>query len=68
MSNLTDILKNGVVQQGRQVTMIMVTAESDLADLNDYGYEPGSLAYTTGFKDIWQLGADGTWVNVLEEG
>ena len=44
---------------------VMVTAKSDLDSLS--GYEPSSIAYTAGFKNIWQLGADGTWVAIVEE-
>lgn len=44
---------------------VMVTAKSDLASLS--GYEPSTIAYTAGFKNIWQLGADGNWVAIIEE-
>lgn len=44
---------------------VMVTAKSDLDNLN--GYEPSTIAYTAGLKNIWQLGADGTWVAIIEE-
>ena len=44
---------------------VMVTAKSDLDNLS--GYEPSTIAYTAGLKNIWQLGADGTWVAIIEE-
>ena len=44
---------------------VMVTAKSDLDSLS--GYEPSTIAYTAGLKNIWQLGADGTWVAIIEE-
>ena len=43
----------------------MVTDKSDLDSLS--GYEPSTIAYTAGLKNIWQLGADGTWVAIIEE-
>ena len=44
---------------------VMVTAKSDLDSLS--GYEPSTIAYTAGLKNIWQLGADGTWEAIVEE-
>lgn len=41
---------------------VMVTAESDLANLPDY--QPGTLAFTAGFATMWQKDAEGTWQEV----
>lgn len=56
----------GNLQRNAQVSSIMVTSENDLENLpNDY--LPGSIAYTPGFKLMWQLAADGTtWVSLLD--
>lgn len=43
-------------------TSIMVSAQSDLAKLADY--PAGVLAFTAGYKQIWQKAVDGTWVEV----
>jgi len=67
LSNLIDYLKNGIVEQGRQVQCVLVGAESDLASLAPYGYEPGTIAHTAGFKNMWQLDVDGTWVDMLND-
>lgn len=59
----TDYLQGGVVYKNAPTKAVMVDSESDLSDLA--GYEPGSVAYTAGFKAMWQLSADGTWVSVF---
>jgi len=53
---------DGVLREDVPGKEVMVTAESDLAGLPDY--QPGTLAYTAGFKKIWHKAADGTWVEV----
>ena len=52
----------GVNQRG-----VMVTAEADLANLPTELYAPGSVAFTAGFKAMWQLGADGEWVDMMAD-
>lgn len=59
----TDYLLDGVVYKNAPTKSVMVTAETDLADLE--GYEPGTVAYTAGFTAMWQLSADGTWVSMI---
>ena len=42
----------------------MVESQSKLADIPDA--QPGTIAYTAGFKAMWQLDTDGvTWVSVV---
>ena len=62
---LNDYIKNGIVEQGRQARMVLVNSENDLEALGPYGYEPGTLAYTAGFAQMWQLSASGEWVSVF---
>ena len=59
----TDYLLDGVIYKNAPTKAVMVTEESDLADLT--GYDPGSVAYTAGFKAMWQLSADGTWESII---
>lgn len=59
----TDYVQDGVVYKNAPTKAILVTAQSDLANLT--GYEPGSIAYTAGFKAMWQLSADGTWESII---
>lgn len=65
-----DYVKDGVLYGGAYVGVVMVESESDLDSLPDT-YQPGSLAFTAGYQQMWQLAADGTWVEIgstAEEG
>ena len=44
---------------------IMIEDESELASLEGYGVECGSVAFTAGYKKMWQLAEDGTWVSIV---
>ena len=44
---------------------VMITAESDLENLT--GYEPSTIAFTAGYDNMWQLGADGEWHVIITE-
>ena len=59
-----DYVKDGELHRGGPAPSIMVTAQADLANLPD-DYPPGTMAYTAGFKAMWQLAADGTWVSLM---
>lgn len=67
-SALLDYVQNGVLHVNSEARAVCVTGQNDLAELT--GYSPGSIAFTAGYKNIWQLGADGAWVDLLgsEEG
>lgn len=54
---------NGDIHQNVQAANVMVKAQDDLASLTDY--EPGTVAFTAGFKNVWQKKADGTWESLL---
>ncbi len=58
-----DYVQNGVIYTGAKAESVMVTSQSDLEQLS--GYAPGTIAYTAGFTDMWQLAADGTWVSCV---
>ena len=53
---------DGVLREDVPCKGVMVTAESDLANLPDY--QPGTLAFTAGFGSMWQKDAEGTWQEV----
>ena len=61
-----DYIKNGTVYQGQQTFSIQVADETELNSLLDYGYTPGTIAHTPGYKQVWELAADGTWTSVFE--
>ena len=60
---VNDVVKDNVLHKSIPVNVVLVTAEADLADLPEY--PTGTIAYTTGFQAMWQLGADGEWVSVI---
>ena len=62
---VTDYVKDGILYQGAPTSVVMVESYSDLAGLAGH-YEPGTVAYTAGYKAMWQLAADGTWVDMME--
>lgn len=55
----------GELHLNNESRAVMVTAESDLAQLD--GYLPGAVAYTAGFGSMWQLDASGSWVSMSED-
>ena len=58
-----DYVLGGEIHKNAPIAVILVGSESDLALLAGK-YEPGAVAYTAGFVNIWQLGIDGNWVEV----
>ena len=59
----TDYVVDGGVVRNAPTRFVMVTSESDLATLTG-DYEPGTIAYTAGYKALWQLSAAGEWVSI----
>lgn len=59
-----DYVHDGTLHRGANAPSVLVTAQADLSDLPDV-YPPGTIAYTAGFKAMWQLSADGTWVSMM---
>ena len=59
-----DYVKDGELHRGANTPSVMVTAEADLAELPK-DYPPGTVAYTAGFKAMWQLDSAGNWVSML---
>lgn len=59
-----DYVQEGKLHVGANTPSVMVTAEADLANLPNI-YPPSTVAYTAGFKAMWQLGADMVWVSMM---
>ena len=59
----TDILNGDELTRNSPAPAVMVAQQSDLASLD--GYPAGTIAYTAGFKAMWQLGLDGSWVSLM---
>ena len=49
---------------GNNVGAVMISSANEISTLT--GYPPGTIAFTAGFKRIWQLSAEGQWVDMLE--
>lgn len=61
-------LKDGVLHENVSAVAVEIGAESDLSTLTGL-VEPGSIAFTAGAKNAWQLGVDGeTWEPMFTEG
>lgn len=63
-------IKDGKVKSGDLLddrSPVMVEAKSELATLSEkMDTIPGMIAFTAGYKDMWQLAADGTWEPIVE--
>lgn len=53
---------DGALHLNNESRSVMVTAQSDLAQLD--GYLPGSIAFTAGYDSMWMLDASGNWVSM----
>lgn len=58
-----DVVIDGVLYRATEIGMVMVESGDDLASLP--AYPPGSYAFTAGCTAMWQLGTDGTWVQMI---
>lgn len=63
-SGETDYVQDGTLNRGANAPSVMVTSADDLEDLTEI-YTPGTVAYTAGFKAMWQLNAAGEWVSMM---
>ena len=61
-----DYIKNGTLYRGASADSVLVPSEDYLATLVDI-YTPGAIAFTAGFKQMWQLSADGTWIDMMTD-
>lgn len=59
-----DYVQDGELHRGANTPSVMVTSEADLAELPK-DYPPGTIAYTAGFKAMWQLDSAGNWVSMM---
>lgn len=60
-STYSYIDSDGVLHTGVYSEPVMVTAETDLADLD---VAPGTIAFVAGFGTMWQVDADGSWQEI----
>lgn len=60
---LNDVVIDGVLYKDTPAPSVLVTAQTDLANLPEY--PAGTIAYTAGFQAMWQLDASGSWVSMI---
>ena len=56
---------NGNLVKNDDAKMVMIRDKADLDILGSY--RPGTIAYTAGFKNMWQLDASNEWQTIVEE-
>ena len=59
--------KDGEIKPGdilNERSPVMVKSKAELDSLTETC--PGMIAHTAGYKDMWQLAADGTWEPIVE--
>lgn len=56
-----DYVLDGKLFKNHDMRTVLVSSASDLPLLNDY-YGIGTIAYTAGFRQMWQLAPSGDWV------
>lgn len=59
----TDVLNDGTLYKNSPAPSVLVPSEADLGDLPEY--PAGTIAYTAGFKAMWQLDAAGDWIAIV---
>lgn len=58
-----DVCHGNLLVKDTPAPAVLVPSQSDLANLP--AYPAGTIAYTAGFKAMWQLDAAGSWISVL---
>lgn len=57
---MNDYVLNGQIVNNAVTEQILISSASDLAGLDNYS--PGAIAYTAGYRQMWQKAPDGSWV------
>lgn len=65
-SSESDYVKDGVLYIGANPRPVIVEDESQLDELPDDVYAPGSMARLAGYTKLWEKAADGTWVPMVK--
>ena len=60
-SGVTSYVQNGEIIKNSVVPMVLVSSQTDLQLLGDYS--PGTIAYTAGYKQMWQKAPSGSWTS-----
>lgn len=57
--------EDGVLVRNAPSDGVLVRSSDDFSLPALEALDPGTLAYTAGFKHMWQKGIDGTWVQIV---
>lgn len=60
---MNDVVHGDLLVKDTPAVSVLVSAQTDLANLP--AYPAGTIAYTAGFKAMWQLDASGSWISVM---
>ena len=63
----TAYVKDGVVYKNAPINLVLVTSKSDAETLLT-DFEPGTIAYTAGFNQMWQKAPNGSWADFFTGG
>lgn len=67
-SSETDYVKDGNLYRGSNSPSVMVESKSNIADLLELDiYAPGTIFFTAGMQNMWQLSAAGEIETIIEE-
>ena len=62
-NSVNDVVHGDLLVKDTPAPTVLVEAQTDLAQLP--ASPAGTIAYTAGFKAMWQLDTQGNWVSVL---
>ena len=62
-NSVNDVVHGDLLVKDTPAPTVLVEAETDLAQLP--AYPAGTIAYTAGFKGMWQRNTSGNWISVL---
>lgn len=57
---VTDYVQDGIIVNNSVTETVLVSSQSELELLGNYS--PGTIAYTAGYKQMWQKAPNGSWV------
>jgi hypothetical protein len=57
---MNDYVLNGEIVNNAVTEQILISSASELSGLTNYS--PGAIAYTAGYRQMWQKAPNGFWV------
>lgn len=61
--NVNDVVHGDLLVKDTPAPTVLIESENDLQELPPY--PAGTIAYTAGFKVMWQLDTKGDWVSII---